>query len=72
MKAETHISFLSMFAVYTVFGYLSLILHHAVFYPNRGDQASDLGMLLMLANLMAGGWCFWRAIRASRAWWRSL
>lgn len=72
MKIEAHSSYLSTFAVYTLFGYLSLALHHILFFPNRGNQPSDFGMVLMFVNLVAGGYCFWRAILESRAWWRSL
>jgi hypothetical protein len=58
------------FVVYTSFGYLSLALHHWVFSPSRYGQATDVGLLLMLANLVAGGFCFWKGLQGSVAWWR--
>ena len=72
MKTDTEDSFLSSFVVYTSLGYLSLALHHWVFFPNRIAQATDFGMLLMLANLVAGGLCFWKGFQGSVGWWRSI
>jgi len=72
MKTRTAVFSPSSFVVYTSLGYLSLALHHWVFFPNRDAQATDFGLILMLANLVAGGFCFWKGFHGSVAWWRSI
>lgn len=72
MKIDSEDSFLGSFVVYTALGYISLALHHWVFFPGRAAQGIDLGLFLMLANLVAGGFCFWKGFQGSLAWWRSV
>ena len=72
MKTSAGDSFLGIFVVYTLLGYVSLALHRWVFFPSRAAQASDLGLFLMLANLLVGGLCFWKGFQGSVAWWRSI
>ena len=72
MKTGSEDSFLSSFVVYTSLGYLSLALHHWVFFPSREAQATDFGLFVMLANLVVGGLCFWKGLRGSVGWWRSI
>lgn len=71
MKNPPRSAFWNAFVGYTSLGYLSLALHHWVFFPHRNDQVTDLGMTLMLINLAAGGFCFWKGFRESFSWWRS-
>ncbi|RKX35074.1 MAG: hypothetical protein DRP71_04890 [Verrucomicrobia bacterium] len=72
MKTGSEDSFLGSFVVYTTLGYVSLALHHWIFFPSRAAQATDLGLFLMLANLVAGGLCFWKGFQGSVAWSRSV
>ena len=72
MKTDARESQLGSFVVYTSLGYLSLALHHWVFFPSREAQATDIGLFLMLANLVVGGLCFWKGFQGSVAWWRSI
>jgi hypothetical protein len=69
---ETRHSSWTAFSAYTLLGYLSLALHNWVLYPGRSDQGSELGTVLMLLNLIAGGICFWKGFQESMNWWRSL
>jgi len=71
MKILNRSPFWNTFVGYTLLGYLSLALHHWLFFPHRGEQATDLGMFLMLGNLMLGGFCFYKALQESLSWWRS-
>ncbi len=50
MKNPPRSAFWNAFVGYTSLGYLSLALHHWVFYPHRSEQVTDLGMILMFVT----------------------
>ncbi|HEX9783348.1 MAG TPA: hypothetical protein VGA56_11550 [Opitutaceae bacterium] len=53
------------FGGYTLLGYLSLGLHHWIFAPGIAGAGSAAQVFLVMANLLAGTWCFLRALRAA-------
>jgi hypothetical protein len=55
---------LRYFAAYFLLGYLSLLLHHAFFYPFLTDQTNGWSAALILVNLVAGGICFVKSLLA--------
>lgn len=53
------------FAAYTALGYLALAIHQWVFVPDIEDVPSGLQISLVMVNLIAGFFCFTRALRAA-------
>jgi hypothetical protein len=58
--------FAPLFVVYTALGYLALALHGGVFATDPGVAPTRFRTMLVVANLLAGSWCFLRALMATR------
>jgi hypothetical protein len=54
-----------VFLAYTGLGYVALSLHNWVFVTDPAAPMSGLQSVLIMANLIAGSWCFMRALFAA-------
>jgi hypothetical protein len=54
-----------IFGSYTVLGYIALGIHRWIFAPGLEQVTSAVAILLVMTNLIAGSWCFIRALRAA-------
>ena len=71
MKIDVTQSRFFAFIIYTGLGYLALMLHHGMFYPNLGIAPSALSLALVLVNLLSGAICFGQSLRILFSWWRA-
>jgi hypothetical protein len=51
-----------VFLAYTALGYVALVLHNWVFVTDPAAPMTRLRSALIMVNLLAGSWCFLRAL----------